>query len=77
MPMSQHAVHPETLLAHSGRAQKMTGGTVNIPVYRASTLLFPTVDAMRSVHGTPHTYGRHGNPCLNTHAIALRSKKCR
>ncbi|MCA0439442.1 MAG: PLP-dependent transferase [Proteobacteria bacterium] len=75
--MSQHAVHPETLLAHSGRAQKMTGGTVNIPVYRASTLLFPTVDAMRSVHGTPHTYGRHGNPCLNTHAIALRSKKCR
>ena len=70
--MSQHTIHTETLLAHSGRAQKITGGTVNTPVYRASTLLFPTVDALRSVHGTIHTYGRHGNPTTR----ALESALC-
>ncbi|MDE2415977.1 MAG: cystathionine beta-lyase [Comamonadaceae bacterium] len=70
--MPQPPVHTETLLAHSGRAHKQAGGTVNTPVYRASTLLFPTVDAMRSVHGTPHTYGRHGNPTTR----ALESALC-
>jgi cystathionine beta-lyase len=56
------SLHPDTLLTHSGRDHSQVGGTVNPPVYRASTLLFPTVQALHSVHGTLNTYGRHGNP---------------
>ena len=62
--MPQHTDHTDTLLAHSGRADKQAGGAVNTPVYRGSTLLYPTVDALRSVSGTPHT-----RPCLEHPAM--------
>ncbi|MDN0076676.1 cystathionine beta-lyase [Crenobacter sp. SG2303] len=63
--------HHETLLSHSGREPKKLGGTVNTPVYRASTLLFPTVEALQAVHGTLNTYGRHGNPTTRALEAAL------
>ncbi|MDN0084527.1 cystathionine beta-lyase [Crenobacter sp. SG2305] len=70
--MQNLKVRPETLLTHSGREERKIGGTVNTPVYRASTLLFPTIDALHAVHGTLHTYGRHGNPTTR----ALESALC-
>lgn len=55
-------IRAETMLVHGGRDSNQPGATVNTPVYRGSTLLFPTVCALESVHGTPYTYGRHGSP---------------
>ncbi len=52
-----------TLLAHLGRDSRRHYGIVNPPVYRASTVLFPTVEAYegaRTHHGV--TYGRAGTP---------------
>lgn len=58
---------PETLAAHLGRDPERHLGTVNTPVYRASTILFPTVAALeaatRGEHPEP-TYGLHGTPTV-------------
>lgn len=58
---------PETLAAHLGRDPERHLGTVNTPVYRASTILFPTVAAleaaMRGEYPEP-TYGLHGTPTV-------------
>jgi cystathionine beta-lyase len=35
--------HPDTVLAHAGGSPRERHGAVNPPVYRASTILFPTV----------------------------------
>lgn len=69
--MDDLAFHAETLLTHSGREHNQVGGTVNVPVYRASTLLFPTVSALQSVQGTLNTYGRHGSPTTRSLERAL------
>ncbi|MEN5035336.1 cystathionine beta-lyase [Pseudomonas sp. TWI929] len=69
--MDRKKMHSETLLAHSGRIHDQVGGTVNTPVYRASTLLFPTVGDLKSVYGTLNTYGRHGNPTTRSLEMAL------
>lgn len=37
--------HAETLATHAGRNSMENHGAVNPPVYRASTILFPTIDA--------------------------------
>ena len=51
----------DTLLGHAGRAPERFDGAVNVPVIRASTVLFPNVDAHeRSDRFTSVTYGRHG-----------------
>ncbi len=51
----------DTLLGHAGRAPERFDGAVNVPVIRASTVLFPDVDAHeRSDRFTSVTYGRHG-----------------
>ncbi len=60
-------LRPETLLAHLGRDPKSHFGTVNTPVYHASTLLHETVNAYedagrnRWVKGRS-SYGRTGTP---------------
>lgn len=69
--MDDRKLHLETLLAHEGRERGLVGGTVNTPVYRASTLLFPTVEALHAQHGTLNTYGRHGNPTTRSLERAL------
>jgi len=55
-----------TLLAHLGRQSDATFGSVNPPVYHASTILFDTLDAYESKNPSlwPHkpSYGRSGTP---------------
>jgi cystathionine beta-lyase len=55
----------ETILTHGGRDPQQTRGTVNTPVYRASTVLFPTLDALQD-YALPFRYGRDGNPTLTS-----------
>jgi cysteine-S-conjugate beta-lyase len=54
----------DTLLAHAGSDPARDFGVVNPPVYHASTVAFPTVEAQRIARETPRsfTYGRHGSP---------------
>lgn len=52
---------PETILTHSGRHPIENRGYVNTPVYRGSTILFPTLDALEDP-APRFDYGRTGNP---------------
>jgi cysteine-S-conjugate beta-lyase len=56
---------PETRLVEAGRRAEWTGGIVNPPVWRASTVLFDSVEAMQAANpprqGVLH-YGRNGTP---------------
>ena len=55
----------DTLLGHLGRNPSQTHGTVNMPVYRASTIVFPDFETYRTRpaddYKTPR-YGIHGTP---------------
>ncbi|MDX2073674.1 MAG: cystathionine beta-lyase [Alphaproteobacteria bacterium] len=55
----------ETLLATLGSSPDDHHGVVNLPIYRASTILFPTYDAFMAADNgqwpTP-IYGRYGTP---------------
>jgi cystathionine beta-lyase len=55
----------DTLLGHVGRNPLETHGTVNMPVYRASTIVFPDLETYRTRpaddYKTPR-YGIHGTP---------------
>jgi len=51
----------DTILGHAGRAPERFDGAVNVPVIRASTVLFPDVDAHDGAERFKDvTYGRHG-----------------
>jgi cystathionine beta-lyase len=56
---------PDTRLVEAGRRPEWTGGIVNPPLYRASTILFDSVEAMEAANpprdGILH-YGRNGTP---------------
>jgi len=61
------ARHRETLLAHLGRDPASHFGTVNTPVFHASTLLFESVEAFqeagrRRLEKGTSSYGRQGTP---------------
>lgn len=61
---------PDTLLAHAGRAPEDHQGMVNTPVFRTSTVLYPSVEAYDAPHDITEkavSYGRHGTP--TTHAF--------
>ncbi|HEY9013054.1 MAG TPA: cystathionine beta-lyase [Devosia sp.] len=51
----------ETILTHTGRHPEQHFGYVNTPVYRGSTILFPTLDELESTKPR-FDYGRTGNP---------------
>lgn len=56
---------PETRLVHAGRDPDRNFGIVNPPVYRASTVLYPTLAEFDRRHErkyTGFTYGTHGTP---------------
>ena len=56
---------PDTLLAHAGSHPDQHHGAVNPPVYRVSTVVFPTVAAMKEGDRHPFDhmrYGRTGTP---------------
>ena len=55
----------ETLLSVLGRDAAAHSGVVNVPVYHASTILYPNVAAMKKAAKREHGkvfYGRHGTP---------------
>ncbi|MGH8454377.1 MAG: trans-sulfuration enzyme family protein, partial [Nevskiales bacterium] len=55
----------DTQLTHGGRNPRQHHGIVNPPVYHASTVLFPTLDALEQSHQKPLegvSYGRYGTP---------------
>ena len=53
--------HPATQVVHGARDPSASAGFVNAPVYRGSTVLFPTLDKI-TTRDQPFTYGRRGNP---------------
>jgi cystathionine beta-lyase len=64
--MSKRPRKTETLLAHLGRAPYTSFGTVNPPVYHASTILFDSLNAYETKDRTQtqgtRSYGRVGTP---------------
>ncbi len=64
--MSKRPRKTETLLAHLGRAPHTSFGSVNPPVYHASTILFDTLEAYETKDRTQNqgtrSYGRMGTP---------------
>lgn len=56
---------PDTQLVHGGRDPRQHHGVVNPPVYHASTVLYPTLEALEQSHLKPFEgvhYGRYGTP---------------
>jgi cysteine-S-conjugate beta-lyase len=63
--MSDRPFKDETLLGHAGNKPHANFGVVNPPVYHASTILFPTVEALETLDRDKIaniTYGRNGTP---------------
>jgi len=58
-------IHKDSALIAAGRDPENNFGVVNPPVYHASTILYPTLDALDEGIKTPYTgtrYGRRGTP---------------
>ena len=53
----------ETRLAHAGREPGRHHGFVNTPIYRGSTVLFPTLASIEA-NAQEFTYGRLGTPTV-------------
>jgi cystathionine beta-lyase len=65
--VDKRSLRPATLASHLGRDPQRFLGAVNTPVFRASTILFPTVaDLERSARGEYEglSYGLHGVPTV-------------
>jgi cysteine-S-conjugate beta-lyase len=60
----------DTRLAHTGREPKRFHGFANTPVYRGSTILFPTAAALEA-NDQEFTYGRLGTPTVKALEEAL------
>lgn len=52
----------KTTLCHAGRHPEAHSGAVNVPVYHASTILFPTLQALDTKAEARVRYGRRGTP---------------
>ncbi len=50
-----------TKLVHAGLKPSEQSGFVNTPIYRGSTVLFPTLDDLMA-RRMPFTYGTQGSP---------------
>lgn len=64
----------ETLLVNAGRHPEEHHGTVNPPIYRASTILFPTLAALEEAQRHPDdgmSYGRLGTPTTRAFEEAM------
>jgi cystathionine beta-lyase len=72
--VSEERDRPDTKLVGGGRRKEWTQGIVNPAVWRASTILFDTVDEMRSAYPPEDgrlQYGRNGTPSQWALAEAL------
>lgn len=61
---------PETIATHAGRMSDAHFGVVNTPVYRASTILYKSLDALEH-KGVPYSYGRLGTPTSQSFEDAI------
>lgn len=61
---------PATQLVHLGRDPAAQHGFVNTPVYRGSTVLFPTLESLKK-RTQPYTYGRRATPTTRALEDAL------
>ncbi len=61
---------PATDVVHLGRAPFDYDGFVNVPVYRGSTVLYPTMESLEK-KSQPYTYGRRGTPTVHALENAL------
>ena len=63
MRKKSRADKDDTRLVHAGREPSRFHGFVNTPIYRGSTILFPTVAALEA-NDQDFTYGRLGTPTV-------------
>ena len=63
---------PETKIIAEGRMSDSHFGAVNTPVYRASTILYPDLAAIKA-NTQPYTYGRRGTPSTQSFEDAISS----
>ena len=63
---------PETRAVSQGRMSETHFGAVNTPVYRASTILYPDLAALKA-NTQPYTYGRRGTPTTQSFNDAVSS----
>jgi cysteine-S-conjugate beta-lyase len=63
-------LHAATRVVHEGRDPAASCGFVNPPVYRGSTVLFPTVEKLLT-RDQPFTYGRRGTPTVKALESAI------
>ncbi len=61
----------DTLMAHTRYDPASHNGAVNPPVYHASTILFPTLAALRARGTAKVRYGRRGTPTAHTFQDAI------
>jgi len=59
-----------TRLVHLGRDPEKQHGFVNTPIYRGSTVLFPTTEELFA-YEKDYTYGRRGTPTVNALCSAM------
>ena len=55
----------DTILVHSGSYPEKQGGSINPPIYHASTVSIPSIAALEKAKQEPDKnflYGRHGTP---------------
>ena len=60
----------ETRLVHLGRDPAAQHGFVNTPIYRGSTVIFPTLDEL-TAYDKEFTYGRRGTPTVKALTTAI------
>lgn len=63
--MTDKKHRPDTVLTHAGRHPREQRGVVNPPIYRASTITFPTMQEFETRDNPPYVvpaYGRSGTP---------------
>ena len=63
--MTTKKFNQDTVLTHAGNKPHEHRGVINPPVYRASTILFPTVEELNSAgrrRFDDYTYGLYGTP---------------
>ncbi len=70
--MSAEDDKPETRIVSQGRMSDTHFGVVNTPVYRASTILYPDLAAIKA-NSQPYTYGRRGTPSTQSFEDAISS----
>jgi len=65
LPPKPQNISERTLLVHAGREPFEQHGFVNTPIYRGSTVLYPTTDDLLHRRGR-YSYGTKGTPTTNS-----------